>query len=192
MTLHMMLTRRAVHQSSILLRTMSSKAYVVPVDPKNPAGHPAPGVNPAALWFSLLQAQKPAKVDMSLLFYGIPVFDVTSFVSLGEGFHSKAGDVRREIVCKAVGSDVESAKGLGDGVSEAVIDTSTDPQAATIAAHLVLYNFSLKTSPPSAFDPRGTAGVPKKLGISMNASSADWDRGVVYVNVQNLARTATL
>jgi hypothetical protein len=47
----------------------------------------------------------------------------------------------------------------------------------------------LKTSPPSAFDPQGTAGVPKKFEISTNTNSADWDRGVVYANAQNLART---
>lgn len=188
MTLHL-LTRRAVHRSSVLLRTMSSKAYVVPIDPKNPAGNAAPGVNPASLWSSLPQTQKPAKVGTSHLFYGTPAFDVTALVSLGEGFDSKTGDVRREIVRKAIGSGVKSVKGLGDGVSEAVIDASTDPHAAAVAAHLALYNFSLKTSPPSAFDPRGMAGVPKKLKISTNTNSADWDRGVVYANAQNLART---
>jgi aminopeptidase len=125
-----MLTRKALHRSSVLLRTMSSKAYVVPVDPKNPAGNAAPGVNPASLWSSLPQAQKPAKVGTSHLFYGTPAFDVTALVSLGEGFDSKTGDVRREIVRKAVGSGIKSVKGLGDGVSEAVIDASTDPHAA--------------------------------------------------------------
>jgi aminopeptidase len=39
-------------------------------------------------------------------------------------------DVRREIVPKAVGSGIKSVKGLGDGVSEAVIDASTDSHAA--------------------------------------------------------------
>lgn len=185
-----MLTRRAVHRSSsVLLRTMSSKAYIVPVDPQHPAGNAAPGVNPATLWSSLPQAQKPAKVGTSHLFYGTPALDVTALVSLGEGFDSKSGDARREIVRKAVGSGVKSVKGLGDGVSEAVIDASTEPHAAAVAAHLALYNFTLKTSPPSAFDPRGTAGVPKKLNISTNISSADWDRGVIYADAQNFART---
>ncbi|KAG2364786.1 leucine aminopeptidase [Suillus spraguei] len=168
---------------------MSSKAYVVPVDPKNPAGNAAPGINPASLWSSLPQAQKPAKVGTSHLFYGTPAFDVTALVSLGESFDSKTGDVRREIVRKAIGSGVKSVKGLGDGISETIIDASADPHAAAVAAHLALYDFSLKTSPPSAFDPRGTVGVPKKLEISTNINSADWDRGVIYANAQNLART---
>jgi aminopeptidase len=109
---------------------MSSKAYVVPIDPKNPGGNAAPGVNPASLWASLPQAQKPAKVGTSHLFYGTPMPDVTALVSLGDGFDSKTGDARREIVRKAVGSGVKSIKGLGDGISETVIDASTDPHAA--------------------------------------------------------------
>ncbi|KAG2130916.1 hypothetical protein DEU56DRAFT_902621 [Suillus clintonianus] len=70
--------------------------------------------------------------------------------------------------------------------SEAVIDESTDPnpRAAVplqaFATHLALYDFSLKTSPPSVFDPRCSAGVPKKLDISMNNNSSDWDCGVIY------------
>ncbi|OJA15858.1 hypothetical protein AZE42_11442 [Rhizopogon vesiculosus] len=168
---------------------MSSKAYVVPVDPKNPGGNAAPGIDPASMWASLPQAQKPAKVGTSHLFYGTPRQDVTALVSLGDGFDSKAGDARREIVRKAVGSGVKSVKALGDGVSEAVIDASTDPHAAAVAAHLALYDFTLKTSPPSRFDPRGTEGVPKKLAISTSIGSADWDSGVIYANAQNLART---
>ncbi|KAJ8584088.1 hypothetical protein M405DRAFT_827455 [Rhizopogon salebrosus TDB-379] len=168
---------------------MSSKAYVVPIDPKNPGGNAAPGVNPASLWASLPQAQKPAKVGTSHLFYGTPMPDVTALVSLGDGFDSKTGDARREIVRKAVGSGVKSIKGLGDGISETVIDASTDPHAAAVAAHLALYDFTLKTSPPSKFDPRGTEGAQKKFAISTNIGSADWDRGVICANAQNLART---
>src|SRR6267154_1530978 len=36
-----------------------------------------------------------------------------------------------------------------------------------------------------------TEGVPKKLIISTNTSSADWDQGIVYANAQNLARTVS-
>jgi len=109
---------------------MSSKAYIIPVDPKNPAGNAAPGVDPASLWASLPQGQKPAKVGTSHLFYGTPMQDVTALVSLGDGFESKTGDARREIIRKAIGSGVKSVKGLGDGVSETVVDASTDPHAA--------------------------------------------------------------
>lgn len=109
---------------------MSSKAYVVPINPQNPAGNAISGVDPATLWSSLPQAQKPAKVGTSHLFYGTPMQDVTALVSLGDGFDSKTGDARRELVRKAVGSGVKSVKGLGDGVSETVIDASIDPHAA--------------------------------------------------------------
>lgn len=51
-------------------------------------------------------------------------------MSLGEAFGTKKDDARREIVRKAVGSGVKSIKALGEGISEAIIDTSTDPHAA--------------------------------------------------------------
>ncbi|KAF9237067.1 hypothetical protein BU15DRAFT_76303 [Melanogaster broomeanus] len=58
-----------------------------------------------------------------------------------------------------------------------------------VAAHLVLYNFTLKTSPPSAFDPRAKGPALKKLTISPGESTVGWERGVVYAKAQNLART---
>ncbi|KAF9225161.1 hypothetical protein BS17DRAFT_778229 [Gyrodon lividus] len=169
---------------------MSSKAYIVPLDPKNPGHSAASKVNPATLWATLPPAQKPAKVGTSHLFYGTSGNDVTALVSLGEGFEIKQGDARRELIRKAVGSGVKSVKALGDGVSEAIVDASADPHAAAVAAHLALYNFTLKTSPPSAFDPRAKEPAPQnKLKISPGANTADWERGVVYAKAQNLART---
>ncbi|KAG2119215.1 hypothetical protein BD769DRAFT_1481710 [Suillus cothurnatus] len=79
---------------------------------------------------------------------GLPRSDVTALVSLGEGFDSKTGDVRRESFVRPLGSGIKSVTGLGDGVSEAVIDASTVLMLLvryTVAAHLALYNFSLKT-----------------------------------------------
>jgi len=73
---------------------MSSKGYIIPVDPKNSAGNAAAGVDPASMWASLPQGQKPAKVSTSHLFYGTPRQDVTALVSLGDGFESKTGDAR--------------------------------------------------------------------------------------------------
>ena len=67
---------------------------------------------------------------MSHLFYRTPIQDVTVLVSLCDGFESKTGDARREIIRKAIGSGVKSVKGLGDGVSETVVDASADPHAA--------------------------------------------------------------
>ncbi|KAG6380599.1 cytosol aminopeptidase family [Boletus reticuloceps] len=169
---------------------MSSKAYVVPLDPKNPGQTATANVNPATLWSTIPPAQKPAKVGTSHLFYGVSGgTDVTALVSLGDAFETKKGGTRREIVRKAVGSGVKSIKALGDGISEAIIDTSTDPHAAAVAAHLALYDFTLKTSPPSPFDPRKKEPAPEKPKLSPTATSADWDRGVVYATAQNLART---
>ena len=129
MALHM-LARRTVNQSSVMLRKMSSKGYIIPVDPKNPAGNAAPGVDPASMWASLPQVQKPAKVGTSHLFYGTPKQDVTTLVSLGDGSESKTGDARREIVRKAIGSGVKSVNGLGDGISETVVHASADPHVS--------------------------------------------------------------
>ncbi|KAF8548068.1 hypothetical protein OG21DRAFT_1449621 [Imleria badia] len=168
---------------------MSSKAYVVPLDPNNPGQNATSNVNPASLWATLPPTQKPAKVGTSHLFYGASGgTDVTALVSLGDAFEAKKGDARREIVRKAVGSGVKGIKALGEGISEAFIDASTDPHAAAVAAHLALYDFTLKTSPPSPFDPRKEEPA-KKPKLSPIAKSADWDRGVIYANAQNLART---
>ncbi|KAH0837767.1 cytosol aminopeptidase [Lanmaoa asiatica] len=185
---------------------MSSKAYVVPLDPQNPGQNAASNINPATLWETLPPSKKPAKVGTSHLFYGASGgTDVTALVSLGDAFEAKRGDARREIVRKAIGSGVKSIKAFGEGVSEAIIDASTDPHAAgkildvscinfisqqtAVAAHLALYDFTLKTSPPSPFDPRKREPVPEKPKLSPIVKSADWDRGVVYANAQNLART---
>ncbi|KAG9309122.1 leucine aminopeptidase [Chiua virens] len=182
--------RAGYRYSSVLVRSMSSRAYVVPLDPANPGLNAASNVNPATLWSTLPPSKKPAKVGTSHLFYGVSGgTDVTALVSLGDSFGAKKGDARREIVRKAVGSGVKSVKALGDGISEAIVDTSADPHAAAVAAHLAMYDFTLKTSPPSPFDPRKIEPAPEKPKISPIVKSADWDRGVVYANAQNLART---
>ncbi|KAG6329095.1 hypothetical protein ID866_9995, partial [Astraeus odoratus] len=159
------------------------------LDPQNPTSNIVPSVNTAELWAKLPPSKKVAKVGSAHLFYGVPNRDVAALVSLGEGFANKSGHARRELVRKAVGSGVKEVKGLGEGVSEAVIDASQDPHAAAVAAHLALYDFTLKTSPPSAFDPRATEPAPEKLNIKASAGSPDWDRGVIYAKAQNLART---
>lgn len=113
------------------VRSMSSKAYVVPLDPANPGQNVASNVNPAALWATLPPSNKPPKAGTSHLFYGVNEgTNVAALVSLGEAFEAKKGDARREIVRKAVGSGVKSVKALGEGISEAIIDVSTDPHAA--------------------------------------------------------------
>jgi len=169
---------------------MSSKAYIVPLNPTNPSQNNALTVDPPALWAKLPPSKKPAKVGTSHLFYGLGAGkDVAALVSLGEAFEAKKDDARREIIRKAVGSGVKSIKGFGEGISEAVVDSSTDPQAAAVASHLALYNFTLKTTPPSPFDPRKKDPAPEQPKLVPTVQTEDWDRGVVYANAQNFART---
>jgi cytosol aminopeptidase len=52
-----------------------------------------------------------------------------------------------------------------------------------------LYSFNLKTASQSPFDPRLKEPVAPKLQFTPVESSKDWDRGVVYAEAQNLART---
>ena len=52
-----------------------------------------------------------------------------------------------------------------------------------------MYSFDLKTAKQSPFDPRLKEPVAPKLQFAPVESSKDWDRGVVYAEAQNLART---
>lgn len=108
---------------------MSTKAYIVPLDPQNPVSGVVPSVDTAALWAKLPRSQKLTKVGSSYLFYGTPGKDVAALASLGEGFANKTGNECRERIRKAVGSGVKTVKALGEGVSEAVVDISQDPHA---------------------------------------------------------------
>ena len=58
-----------------------------------------------------------------------------------------------------------------------------------MAAHLALYSFTLKTSPPSRFDPNQTEVISEKISLAPLQGSKEWDRGVIYAQAQNLART---
>lgn len=76
-----------------------------------------------------------------------------------------------------------------DGLKNVTIDASIDPQAAAVAAQLALYKFTLKTTPPSRFNPNLKEPIPEKLKFSPVQPSKEWDRGEVYGKAQNLART---
>ncbi|KAG2022409.1 leucine aminopeptidase [Coprinopsis cinerea AmutBmut pab1-1] len=173
-------------RSRFLARPMSS-AIVVPFDHQASAKSVA-GVDPAKLWALTPSGEKPPKAGTARTFYNTPESKTTSVVSLGEGFASKPAEVKREIVRKAVGSAVKDLKGY-DGVKDVAIDASLDPHAAAVAAHLALYKFTLKTSPPSPFDPNLKEPIPPKLQFSPIEASKEWDRGVIYAESQNLART---
>ncbi|CCM06358.1 uncharacterized protein FIBRA_08615 [Fibroporia radiculosa] len=181
--------RRALGSTSPL-----SAVYLLPLDPQAPAanGQALADVDTARLWSAAPRAEKPAKAGTTHLFYATPTAeDVTALASLGGCFASTAGDERRELVRKAVGSAVKQVSALGEGVHGQTVhvDASADPHAAAVAAHLALYEFTLKTDPPSPFNPRLTQPLPDKLAFEPLAQSEAWNAGVVYAMSQNLART---
>ncbi|KAF8899387.1 leucine aminopeptidase [Infundibulicybe gibba] len=166
---------------------MSSAAFILPFDHQS-SGDVAPGLDPAKLWSVTPSGDKPPKVGTTRIFYNTPESKVTAISSLGEKFPSKSGDARREVVRKSVGSAVKDLKAI-DGIKEVSIDASTDPHAAAVAAYLALYKFTLKTSPPSPFNPNQKEPIPEKLSFTPIQPSKEWERGTVYAKAQNLART---
>ncbi|KAM5537543.1 hypothetical protein V8D89_008870 [Ganoderma adspersum] len=179
---------RLVPRCPSLLRGMSS-IYVLPIDPSAPAATAAP-VDATKLWTTTpaANAPKPSKAGTTHLFYGE---NVTAVSSLGDNFNQKKGNDRREVVRKTVGSAIKKVRELGEAVegSKVVVDGSSDPHAAAVAAHLALYHFTLKTKPTSAFDPRLAQPLPDKLALSALSENSEWETGVVYGQAQNLART---
>ncbi|KAG6916865.1 hypothetical protein DXG01_004846 [Tephrocybe rancida] len=166
---------------------MSSSAFIVPIDHQSTT-QSASGVNASELWATTPQGEKPPAVGTVRTFYNTPTNKVTAISSLGDKFASKATDAKKELVRKSVGSAVKQLKAI-DGLKDVTIDASEDPQAAAVAAHLALYKFSLKTKPPSAFNPNLKEPIPEKLNFLPIQASQEWDRGVVYAKSQNFART---
>src|ERR1700722_6003171 len=60
---------------------------------------------------------------------------------------------------------------------------------AAVAAFLAQYKFTLKTSPPSPFNPTVEEPLPENLVIKPLTESKEWKDGIVYAKAQNLART---
>ncbi|KAH9956886.1 cytosol aminopeptidase family, catalytic domain-containing protein [Russula dissimulans] len=177
------------------IRTMSTKVFILPIDPTSPRGsNVLPTVDPVELWNTAPTGSKPPKVGTTRTFYNTPRPDpgnihATAVVSLGEGFDGKAPNARRELVRKAVGSSVKEVKGLGDGAKDIVVDASKDAHAAAVAAHLARYKFTLKTSPPSSYKPGDEKTVTQELSFQPIQGSEEWETGVVYADAQNFART---
>jgi len=123
-------------RSCSFIRTMSTKVFVLPIDPTSqPGSATVSSVDPVELWNTAPTGSKPPKVGTTRIFYNTPRADqgninATAVVSLGEGFDKKIGDTRRELVRKAVGSGVKQVKELGDGTRDIIIDASTDAHAA--------------------------------------------------------------
>ncbi|KAJ7207566.1 leucine aminopeptidase [Mycena pura] len=167
-----------------LRRTMATSATIHLFDPK------APPQVASAIWPA--SNAKPPKVGTTrVLFDGSTSGKtaLTAISSLGPDFSSKSGDARRELVRRAVGGAVREVTRVADEVTEVVVDGSLDPHAAAVAAHLSLYKFTLKTDPPSRFNPNLTEPIPEKVALKPLTASPEWDRGVVYARAQNLART---
>lgn len=59
-----------------------------------------------------------------------------------------------------------------------------------MAAHLAEYKFDLKTERPSRFRPGSK--IDKEITFEPLERSKEWDRGVVYAEAQNLARTVRI
>ncbi|OCH85603.1 leucine aminopeptidase [Obba rivulosa] len=183
--------RRLLSHSS--LRAMS--IYVLPIDPAAPSRPAVPGLDPAKLWSSVPAAPKPPNAGTARVFYGVPAAgdasNVTALASLGDGFAAKRANEKRELVRKAVGGAVKHVRDIGEGVDGRLVsvDASADPHAAAVAAHLALYKFTLKTSPPSAFNPAAKDASPEKLAFKPLTDSNEWQTGVIYARAQNLART---
>ncbi|KIK68766.1 hypothetical protein GYMLUDRAFT_68599 [Collybiopsis luxurians FD-317 M1] len=162
---------------------MSTSAFVVPVDPKA-----VTSADIAKVWDTVPRGEKGPDVGTAKIFYNTPPGKVTAASTLGDNFSSKKGDARREAVRKSVGGAVKALKAL-DGLKEVNVDASTDPHAAAVAAHLASYTFTLKTTPPSPFNPNLREPIPPKFEIKTLENSKEWDRGVTYAYSQNLART---
>lgn len=169
-------------------RLMATSAYILPHQPGTTATPTVPGVNKPELLSKLPKSEKPPKVGDTRIFYDTPHSKITALVSLGDKFASKQSNERRELVRRAVGSAVKEIRDL-DGVNRAEIDASTDPHAAAVGAHLAKYKFTLKTSPPSRFNPNLKEPIPEPLTLEPFESSKEWDVGVKYAEAQNWAKT---
>ena len=190
---------------------MATSAYILPHQPgaSATASPTVSGVDQLKLLSKLPKPEKTPKVGDTKVFFDTPEGKVTALVSLGDKFASKKLNERRELVRRAVGSAVKELRDL-DGVNRAEIDASTDPHAAgayfhqitapsnlitpclAVGAHLARYKFTLKTSPPSRFDPNLERPIPEALTLDPLQSSKEWDIGVKYAEAQNWARTASL
>jgi cytosol aminopeptidase len=112
---------------------MSTKAYIVPIDPKALSSQSTvPNLDPAKLWSTVPVGKKIPKAGTTRLFYDVPSgkSNVTALVSLGDAYASQKGDQKREVVRKAVGSAVKDVKALVEDEIKVTVDASADPQAA--------------------------------------------------------------
>ncbi|KIJ91692.1 hypothetical protein K443DRAFT_135453 [Laccaria amethystina LaAM-08-1] len=89
------------------------------------------------------------------------------------------------VVRKSIGNAVKKLEGLG-GVKNVAVDASLDFNAAAVAANLAL---TISHSPPSPFNPNEMDSLPQKLKFTPTGPLVGWNKGVIYAQAQNLART---
>jgi len=61
-----------------------------------------------------------------------------------------------------------------------------------VAAHLAAYQFTLKTSPPSKFNPSQKESIPEPFQFKPSQESKEWNEGAITAESQNFARTVCL
>ncbi|KAJ7810545.1 leucine aminopeptidase [Mycena olivaceomarginata] len=142
---------------------MTTSASIHPFDPKSPTQ------TVGELW---TPAKEP-KVGTTRVFFSDKI---TALSSLGPDLAKKGVEAKRELVRKSVGSAVQEIKRVADEVTEVVVDASIDPHAAAVAAHLALYSFTLKTDPPSAFNPNLKEPIPPKIALKPLSASQNGTR----------------
>ncbi len=113
--------------TSALTATMSTTARVVPHNLSSSS----------ELWESAPSGEKPAKVGTTRIFYKTAPEELTALSSLGEGFENKNGNVKKELVRKAVGSAVKAIKDL-DGVKTVKVDATHDAHASGMCSALYI------------------------------------------------------
>jgi cytosol aminopeptidase len=111
---------------------MSTKVFILPIDPTAPGSQSAvPNLDTAKLWSKVPVSKKTPKAGTTRVFYDVPSggSNVTALVSLGDRFAKQKGDGKREVVRKAVGSAVKDVKALVEGETTVSVDASADPHA---------------------------------------------------------------
>jgi len=163
-----------------------TSAYILPYDHESTGS--IVGVNPSELWALTPSGPKVPAVGTFRTFYQVPDTMATSITSLGTAFSDKSTEARREVLRRAIGSSVKDLQTYA-GISQLSVDASLDPHAAAVAAYLAMYKFTLKTDPPSPFNPNLTTPIPAPIKLAPIVASPEWTRGQLYAEAQNLSRT---
>ncbi|KAF8882580.1 cytosol aminopeptidase family, catalytic domain-containing protein [Infundibulicybe gibba] len=134
---------------------MTSTAYIVPFDHQS-SSDLVPGLNPARSGPLLPPATTPKGWNDPHL-YNTPESKLTVLSSLGEKFPSNL-----EVFVDA-SADPHAAGKLVDLSRICVVCSFVSWCSPAVAAYLALYKFTLKTSPPSPFNPSQKEPIPERL-----------------------------